>query len=238
MLIYVNNFRCIGTDSFNDVMKSICGWLKRSSRNYISIGDLLKNNSYGFNKSYVRTYLADKSEPKTYSIMYTHPDKDVKGRQWITEIGIVKYEDHTFVTILLQISDISTFVSSHPIATRPVLVSFLKDNCKLDEKTIGISPIGIESNEIHTLREEIFRQERNYPMVLISQCDGKYLTNENKLQQQLIGLAQVFILKSSVNSWKMEEIIGRRFSCWGGGGGNKYNLSFKFIRIPLNANPI
>lgn len=216
MLVYVNNFKCLGINSFQKVILSIHGWLNKKSTCDISTNDLLKNNNFEFENSFIRTYTADKAEPKTYSVMYTHPDKKVSGRQWITEIGIVKNKDHTFVTILLEISDVSTFVNNHPIATRPSLISYLKLNCELDSKTIGISPIEIDNNELCDLKEEIFRDTRKYPIVCISKYNKEYLTDANKLQGQLLGLSQVFVLKDSISSWEMERVIGRKYSCWGG----------------------
>ncbi|EPC7545996.1 hypothetical protein ACR2Y1_004130, partial [Morganella morganii] len=125
MLVYVNNFNCIGDDNFFNVMRSVSGWIKKVSGKHFSIDDLMSSNDFEIEGSYVRTYSAIKSEPETYSIMYSHPDNEVNGRQWITEIGIAKHKDYTFVSILLEISDVSTRVDSKPISTRPRLVSFL-----------------------------------------------------------------------------------------------------------------
>lgn len=218
MLVYVNNFNCIEDDSFFNVMRSVSGWVKKVSGKYFSIEDLISGGDFEINGSYVRTYSATKSEPETYSIMYSHPDREVSGRQWITEIGIVKNEGYTFISILLEISDVSTRVDSKPIPTRPRLVSFLKQNCVFDRDTIGVDCQYIQNDygNLKYLSHEIFRDNRNYPIILLSAKNDKYPTDYNKLQEQLFGLAQVFVINSDVDSWEMERVVGRRYSCWDG----------------------
>lgn len=146
MLIYVNSFSCIGDNSFFDVSRSVTGWIKKVSGLHLSIDEVFSRNDFKVGGSYVRTYTADKFDSKTYSIMYTHPDKNVSGRQWITEIGISKEEHATFISILLEISDVSTMVDSRPMATRPLLVSFLKRNCTFDHDVVGQNIISIRND--------------------------------------------------------------------------------------------
>lgn len=218
MLVYVNSFNCIGDSSFFDVSRSVSGWIKKVSGMQISTDDLFSRNDFNVDRSYVRTYTADKTEPKTYSIMYTHPDRDVGGRQWITEIGIEKRQESTFISILLEISDVSTMVDSKPIATRPSLVSFLKRNCNFDLDVVGQKVIYIQNEygDYQYLMHEINRDDRRYPLVFISSDDNKFPTNAIKLQEQLLGLAQVVCTDGEIDSWEMERLLGRRHSSWGG----------------------
>lgn len=208
-------------------MRSVSGWIKKVSGKHFSIDDLMSSNDFEIEGSYVRTYSAIKSEPETYSIMYSHPDNEVNGRQWITEIGIAKHKDYTFVSILLEISDVSTRVDSKPISTRPRLVSFLKKNCVFDRDTIGIKCQYIRNNygDLKYLSHEVFRDNRNYPIILLSAQNYRYATDYNKLQEQLIGLCQVFVIDTDVDSWEMERIVGRRYSCWNGAINIIYPLS-------------
>ncbi|MFB1118898.1 hypothetical protein RF240_18355, partial [Dickeya dadantii] len=187
MLVYVNSFDCIGENSFFDVSRSVTGWIKKVSGLHLSIDEIFSRNDFNVGRSYVRTYTADKFDSKTYSIMYTHPDKDVSGRQWITEIGISKEAHATFISILLEISDVSTMVDSRPIATRPSLVSFLKRNCTFDHDVIGQNVLFVKNDygDYQYLMHEIYRDDRNYPLVFISSKNGMFPTSAVKLQEQL-----------------------------------------------------
>lgn len=218
MLIYVNSFSCIGDNSFFDVSRSVTGWIKKVSGLHLSIDEVFSRNDFKVGGSYVRTYTADKFDSKTYSIMYTHPDKNVSGRQWITEIGISKEEHATFISILLEISDVSTMVDSRPMATRPLLVSFLKRNCTFDHDVVGQNIISIRNDygDYQYLLHEIYRDDRSYPLVFLSSKNGVFPTNALKLQEQLLGLAQVVSTEGDIDSWEMERLLGRRYSSWDG----------------------
>ncbi|MBP2850798.1 hypothetical protein [Dickeya oryzae] len=218
MLVYVNSFDCIGENSFFDVSRSVTGWIKKVSGLHLSIDEIFSRNNFNVGRSYVRTYTADKFDSKTYSIMYTHPDKNVSGRQWITEIGISKEAHATFISILLEISDVSTMVDSRPIATRPSLVSFLKRNCTFDHDVIGQNVLFVKNDygDYQYLMHEIYRDDRNYPLVFISSKNGTFPTSAVKLQEQLLGLAQVVSTEGDIDSWEMERLLGRRYSSWDG----------------------
>ncbi|WP_323072287.1 hypothetical protein [Klebsiella variicola] len=218
MLVYINSFNCIGDDSFFSVIRSVSGWLNKVAKIRISPEDLLSRRDWNLERVYVRTYTAEKIEPKIYSIMYTHPDRNVGGRQWITEIGIKREGVSTFVSILLEISDVSTMVDARPIATRPSLVSYLKKNCTFDHDVIGqrVDYIKSQYGDFQYLKHEISRDDRVYPLVFISEGDGGFPVVPEKLQEQLIGLAQVVATSGEMDSWEMERLLGRSYSSWGG----------------------
>ncbi|MEC9717205.1 hypothetical protein RCT65_01775 [Escherichia coli] len=219
MLVYVNSFNCIGEDSFFSVVRSVCGWLNRVANIRLSTDELLSRRDWNLERAYVRTYTADRMEPKIYSIMYTHPDRNVSGRQWITEIGIRREKGSTFISILLEISDVSTMVDAKPIATRPSLVSYLKRNCVFDLDVIGqkVDYIKSQYGDFQYLMHEISRDDRTYPLVFISEGNDGFPVIPEKLQEQLIGLAQVVATSGKMDSWEMERLLGRHYSSWGGG---------------------
>ncbi|MDE4761161.1 hypothetical protein, partial [Klebsiella pneumoniae] len=106
MLVYINSFNCIGDDSFFSVIRSVSGWLNKVAKIRISPEDLLSRRDRNLERVYVRTYTDEKIEPKIYSIMYKHPDRNLGGRQLIKEIGIKREGVSTFVSILIEISDV------------------------------------------------------------------------------------------------------------------------------------
>lgn len=196
----------------------MCGWLNRVANIRLSTDELLSRRDWNLERAYVRTYTADRIEPKIYSIMYTHPDRNVSGRQWITEIGIRREKGSTFISILLEISDVSTMVDAKPIATRPSLVSYLKRNCVFDLDVIGqkVDYIKSQYGDFQYLMHEISRDDRTYPLVFISEGNDGFPVIPEKLQEQLIGLAQVVATSGKMDSWEMERLLGRHYSSWGG----------------------
>lgn len=78
---------------------------KKISKEFLKSGKELSIKT-----SHIRTYVADELEPYLYSILFSHPDKNVSGRQWITEISIKSENNKTEISISLEVSDISTRV--------------------------------------------------------------------------------------------------------------------------------
>lgn len=220
MLIYVNQLELIESNSFETTCHTICGWLKSVTKRHFTTEDILSGEDFAIDRMMVRTYSATELTPKLYSILFTHPDHTVRGRQWITEIGIKSEGDVTTVSILLETSDISTLVTELPITTRPKLVSYLLSNSNFNPKTIGMRVQYIDNNSssFKALGYEIDRKERKYPLVLISnvKSSNKPLINPTKLQEQLVGLAQVISSKDDINSWELEEELTKQYSAWDG----------------------
>jgi hypothetical protein len=221
MLIYVNQFEILGCDSFTVALRTIAGWLKTVTKLHFTNDMLLSGEEFSIDKTKVRTFAACELTPAIYSILLSHPDRTVRGRQWITEIGI-KYEgDITTVSVLLETSDISTLVKDIPSTTRPKLVSFLLKNANLNPKTtVGLHVQKIKNNldDFKALSFEVERSERNYPLVFVSNCkkDNQPLVDPKRLQEQLVGLAQVVCSEEKIDSWELEGVLTRQYSAWDG----------------------
>lgn len=210
----------IGNDSSDIVFRTISGWLKGVTERYFTPADLKSGDEFTINRMKVRTYKSTEIKPNIYSILLSHPDHSVKGRQWITEIGIREDDDKTIVSILLETSDISTLVKEIPSTTKPRLVRFLQKNGQLHSETIGLKILNFSNAQesLKALSFEIDRKERKYPLVLISnkKIDNEPVINPQRLQEQLLGLAQVVHSSEEINSWEMESILTRRYSAWDG----------------------
>tara|TARA_R110002167_G_scaffold365962_1_gene592232 strand:- start:4081 stop:5697 length:1617 start_codon:yes stop_codon:yes gene_type:complete len=219
MLIYVNQIKVNGSNALDGTLKTVAGWLKELTKRHFTPEELKISEDYIIGRQKVRTYNASQAEPFLYSILFSNPDTEVHGRQWITEIGIRVESDGVLFTTLLETSDISTQVTDIPQSSRPKVIKYLQNNCNISKDTIGLSLKNISNDEeiFRALLAELERPERRHPVVLVS-CDssGKPLLNPRSLQEQLIGLAQVVVCDQFVDSWEMERALGRRYSAWGG----------------------
>ena len=220
MLIYCNQLEIENENSFESVLRSIAGWLKMVTKRHFLLEDLISGEEFEVNRMWVRTYKADASETKLYSVLFSNPDSTVYGRQWITEIGIRVVEGKpTFFTLLLETSDISTRVKDVPITTKPKVINFLRKNCTLSASTRGmrIKNLSGDEDDLKAFLYEIEDETRKIPLVLLShRFDGDPYTNPKTLQDHLLGLAQVVICSAESDSWLMEKILTKRFSAWGG----------------------
>ncbi|MFA0653812.1 hypothetical protein [Vibrio sp. 10N.222.49.C12] len=220
MLIYVNQFQLVGGNSSQTAFRTVAGWLKNVTKRHFTVAELKSGDEFSIDRMKVRTYSAVDLHPYMYSVLFTHPDKEIKGRQWITEIGIREEEGKTTVSILLETSDISTLVTEIPSTTKPRLVNFLQQNGELHNETVGSKLLSFSDTResLKALSFEIERKERKHPLVLVSnlKTNNKPVINPQKLQEQLLGLAQVVYSDEEINSWEMESMLGRKYSAWDG----------------------
>lgn len=210
----------IGKNSSETAFRTVAGWLKNVTKRHFTSRELKSGDEFSIDRMRVRTYAAVEQHPFMYSVLLSHPDHTVRGRQWITEIGIREENESTIVSILLETSDISTLVTDIPSTTKPRLVNFLQSNGELHPETVGLKVLSFSNNResLTALSYEIERKERKYPLVLVSNKKGsnKPLINPSKLQDQLFGLAQVVYSADEINSWEMEEVLTRKYSAWDG----------------------
>jgi hypothetical protein len=220
MLIYVNQFDLIDNNSCDIAFRTISGWLYSVTGKRFTAEQLKGSDDFTIDKTKVRTYTATQFEPSLYSILLSHPDSNVRGRQWITEIGIKVIGKITTVSILLETSDVSTQVRDIPATTKPRLIQFLNKNGTFSPNTVGmkLNTFSNLTSDFKALSYEIDRKDREYPIVLVSNCklNNKPLINPQKLQEQLVGLAQVIYSTDEINSWDLEAELTRRYSAWDG----------------------
>lgn len=214
MLVYVNNFELSGNKATERALQSVCGWIQFKTKEDFDVEMLKNSGNYKFDNITVRTFCAVSLEPKMYSILLTHPDHVVKGRHWETEIGIKEEDGKTKFSILLKINDISTQVRGNVVTTRPLVVKYLSDSRLLRRDTVGLKVNFLNTkDDIRALKWEIYRPERNYPLVLVSK--NEFIHNL-KLQQQLLGLAQVVVFPEDTDDGFAESELTKRYSVWDG----------------------
>jgi len=227
MLVYANHFTLTGSDSSAAAFRSIAGWLSRKTGRNFGIPEILSGNEFRQGIYQVRTYAADKREPKLYSILLTHRDDEIYGRFWSTEISVRLEVASTFISILLETQEISTRITEIPVTTRPALVNYLALNAEFAAGTVGLKlrTVTNSDSDYQALGYEIQNPKRDYPLVLVSCCDGQPLVDPEALQRQLFGLAQVIAVDETCDSRKMVRFLSSTYSAWDGA----VNIVFPYL---------
>ena len=230
MLVYANHLRFQGGDAESAVFKAIGGWLKDQLKFGLRPDQLRQDGEYegrrGEQRSRLRIHSCYSSEPALCAWVLKHADEDVRGRQWIVEVGVKKFAAGTLeVSCVVKTDERSTLVSNPVSASQPRVVRYIVDNI-LSAKDADFADavpgeilrsIGQDQNSYRAFRAEIERRERNAVIVLVSATqEGKYLINPTKLQRTVVGLAQVVQVLPGSDSYEMEEILGRSWSAWDG----------------------
>lgn len=221
MLIYCANFRLQGNRDIATVFNIIAGWLSRKTHEDISANWLKSPQSRRMpDGSRIYTLVADSEFPKLYSIKYTHGDKDVAGRQWVTEIGMRHERANGSVefSVLLRTDEISTRVEARSYPTAPYFIHEIIKQCSLT-RHIGGSSVSILENEteVEAFGYAIEFPERDYPFVLISPTpEGTYLVDAEKLRFLVEGVADVVQIPADADTFQIAKILGNHYAAWRG----------------------
>lgn len=229
MLVYANHLSFRGAGAEEAIFKAIGGWLKEQ----LGFGlhpDQLKQdgefNGYrGEARSWLRVYATRDEEPELYAWVLKNADENVRGRQWITELGLKSHKGSLELSCIVKTDEHSTLVASPVMASRPRVIGYVVNNVQQAADAdfavavcgVAVKVVGDDRDSYRALLAEIERRDRDCPIVLVSPTrDGEYLLNVTDLQQKLVGLGQVVQVSRDFNSYEMAEVIGQQRSAWNG----------------------
>jgi hypothetical protein len=228
MLVYANHLQFEGVCAQEAVFKAVGAWLKEQLGYGLHPDQLRRTGDYQGSKgslpSWLRVHATCEEEPTLYAWTLKH-EGDVPGRQWITELVLriegVKIE----VSCVLRTEELSTLIAASVVATRPRVIKYLVNNIRqspdsiFHPSTVGtaVKRLGCEPDEHRALLAEIERIGRTHPLVLVSpNAEKVYSIAPERLQEDLVGLAQIVQISPECDTYKLESILGRRNSAWGG----------------------
>ncbi|MFC5394544.1 hypothetical protein [Bosea vestrisii] len=226
MLVYSNSFALNPPGGVNDVIVQISTWVGGARKSYVDpfrlaagIRDLRFDDGAALSSLATLNEHGDPVFPYHFSARLTHGQPGVPGRRWVTEIGIrqIAPEQEIQCSVLLKTDEISARVVDPIQVTRPRIVEFLLSRCHPVSATPGLSVVKLTEGNAAAFGQEIEVESRRHPIVQIS-CDreGRMPIAADRLQSVLIGLAQVVEVPPGANTYRIEEIIGRKYSCFGG----------------------
>ena len=229
MLVYANYLRVQGIDAEEAVFKAIGGWLKEQLGFGLRPDQLKQDGEYngrrGENRSRLQVYGCYNGEPALCACVLKHADDNVRGRQWIVEVGVKKFTGSLEVSCVVKTDERSTLVSSSVSASQPRVVQYLAKNihsaknANFTDAVPGeiLRTVGQDRDSYRELLSEIKCRNRDGAIVLVSATrEGEYLIDLTRLQRTLVGLAQVVQVLPESNRYEMAEILGQRWSAWNG----------------------
>lgn len=159
------------------------------------------------------------THPYLFCARLSHSDDRVSGRRWITEVGLRQEDAGKPVecSILLKTDEVSARVTSPIQVTRPKLVKHLIENCHPVGQTPGVTVKTLGEESATAFLREVERDVRHHPIVLVS-CvkDGTYFVAPERLRTILVGLADVVDVPAGVDTYQLQETVGRRYIAFGG----------------------
>lgn len=222
MLVYANSFELEPEDGVHSIIHLIGRWLRQKTRVSINLDKLsrgireLKFDDGGFLSSKTsQTSSLDNAHPYLFSVRYTHPDFEISGRRWTTEIGVRQNEAGARIecSILLRTDEISTKITSPIMVTRPKLVVDLVEYCRPVGGTPGAYLKRLTVDSAPAFERELDRHDRKHPYVVMSMDeDGRYAINPERLRSLLLGLADIVVIPQAESTNAIEHLLGRRYT--------------------------
>ena len=229
MLVYANHLTMQGSAAPSAALRSVGVWLKEQLGFGLHPEQLVRDGEFpgrrGDTRSWLRIRVTREETPELYSWVLKNADDRVKGRQWITELGMKISEGILELSCVVRTDELSALVAEPVSASRPRLVPYLireiqtTPGCEFSPTVPGLSLkiVGQDTDSYRGLVADIEYSERDYPIVLVSpDAEGNFLVNPHHLQESLSGLAQVVRVSVDFNSYDMEEVLGRAWSAWNG----------------------
>ena len=226
MLVYANRFVFEPENGPAQIIQLTAKWVGQRASGYVDAGRL----SEGIRELHLKdgstlssrvTLNEDKSAayPYLFCARLSHGDDKVSGRRWVTEIGLRQEASHLPVecSILLKTDEVSARVTSPIQVTRPKLIQQLVDTCHPVGQTPGLAVKRLDAESAAAFLHEVEHKDRHYPLVLISSdSSGHTPVTPERLRSVLVGLADVVNIPSAVDTYELQETVGRRFIAFGG----------------------
>lgn len=229
MLVYANNLCFHGPDAEMAIFRAIGVWTKEQLGYGLRPDQHHEDGEYTGTRdgspAWLRIRMTAEEEPQLYSWVLKVSDNSVRGRQWITELGLKIQDGNLFFSCVLRTDEQSTMVDDSVSPSQPRVVRYVVDNINKAQAahfhgTVpggAIRNVGDNLDSYRGLLADIENELRNYPIILISpDREGEFRINISHLQQIVVGLAQIVKVNPDYDSYDMENILGRNWSAWDG----------------------
>jgi hypothetical protein len=218
MIIYVTDIRFEPPTTMEALLEPLAEWMSRKLRRHTIAADLGSSTTWQTRGQDVEIVVdRDNDTIYTWAMRYSHPDREVNGRSWVTELGIAMEQDRPRVTVLLQTRDMSARVVDLPSPTRPGFVPMMLE-CAVPERTTpGLAPLVIEEANLGAFRQLLERRDRTAPVILLSaNADGVLPIEPESLCYQVGTLAHVAQFSPDLGHLVRQRVLGDHTNAWGG----------------------
>ena len=215
MLVYANYLPIRTTAGVRDPLAPVADWLSYRLRRPIGVDEVLSGgefqNRYGWTACSLA--LTDRY-PHVAAVELVHPDDEVRGRQWHSEITLQQPSVGADVamTVLVQTSEISARVTASVTPGAPRVVRDVLTRCHVSSDAIGGTVRTLGDGDAGAFRHVLLEPHRSFPYVVVSpQADGTYPVDVPLLSQLLIGIAEPVVVPPDADTYWLARAIGEEY---------------------------
>ena len=219
MLVYANAFDGSPIASRDKILEAVARWLTKKEVPRTSASDLSSTTRIPYRSGAHAEVIVAEDDESLYSLRYVHPDNEVVGREWFTEIGIVEDQVNPLrFSVVLRTEEISARVVRPIDATRPGVILELANQGLMSSGTPGLESLLLDDEyAAEGLRYSLAIANRSHPYVIISPAqDGQYLADPETVRRMVVGLADVVRIPAGANTFAISDVLGKDFATWRG----------------------
>jgi hypothetical protein len=141
---------------------------------------------------------------------YSHADKQVHGRRWITEIGLSVWSGTlSYATVRLQTEEQSALALAPIATTRPKVTELILNSCKLHRKTPGGNPREVREDDVGAFTSLVRDRDRRHPILLVRRgSDGFFSVSPARVAELCVGIAEVAVVSLDQSDWEFPATLG------------------------------
>lgn len=181
--------------------------------------DLLKTglftNTLGWSVEATRAGQLPEQDEIRGVFLLSHPDDKIPDRRWNLRVGYrhLFQGKNSHVSIALETDETVMTSDKTPVVTRPGVVGEIVQACGLLDDFPGSGPMPLSTENAHRVQRELF-MNRWHVVVLVSpkSSSGRPMVNPVALADQLLGLANVYVIENSQETFPIRDVLGRDLS--------------------------
>lgn len=210
MIVYCTHLPLAAPTKVEDIVGAVATWLSRKTKTTIDPAELLQTKKRNFQiEEFVESIIHHQGQATMLAIRYEHRDQKIKGRNWLTEVGINSLDANISCSILLQTRELSTWAYVPVQTTRPGVVHNILTSCSLKIVACSGRVSPLTENDAEAFDYGVKDHSRTFPIVQVS-CreDGTYPIHPKDVANLLAGIADVVSIPPTANSFAIKAILG------------------------------
>ena len=222
MIVYSSMLHLLDSDPRPAVRDALKSWLERKLRRKLS-DDQMQQGRHDLGHGHrleVEEFAYDEGTPPTHrrpehdwatSFRYSHPDRDVHGRRWLTEVGLSLWDGtKSCATVLLQTEEQSALANVPIATTRPRVVHMIQETCRLHGRTPGKTVRKLTIADVDAFLSFARDRDRKHPVLLLSHReDGRPALPPERLAELCLGIADVALIPAGEDTFALERALGQ-----------------------------
>lgn len=223
MLVYANFLDLDPPDGIDSVISLYSEWVSGKNHSLVDQGMLADGiqNLRLSRDAVISSFATVDGEgapvyPYFYHSSFSHPDYNVDGRRWVTEIGLRQFsrDDQVCCSFALFTHESSTKAFQKFRVTRPHIVRNIAEKCRPADNTLGQQNCPMDENSVSKfVTSEVLADNRDHPLVLLGPSVSEALGLTFKdVKSVVIGLARVVTFKSEEAAQNFASHISPNYS--------------------------